>query len=149
VAWESGQRQPPLEYLRRVASACAADLNWMLTGERAPSGGVQWEARFARLEDEMRELRALVSAIAERPPPYWLPARTAGNEWLLPYLAKLDLEQAARDVMPVLLGAVPRASPAVARQLEAALVRALRSALPKVLADFLEHLRAENSAADG
>jgi transcriptional regulator with XRE-family HTH domain len=147
VAWESGQRQPPLKYMRQIASACGADLDWMLTGERVPSADVPWETRFERVEEEMRALRALVSAIAERPPRYRLPETTDDTEWLLRYLAGLDLEATARDALPEILAALPGAPQAVARRLETALAQALRSTLPKVLADFLEHIRTGGTPA--
>lgn len=147
VAWESGQRQPPLTYLRRIASACGADLNWVVTGERPPPADVTWEARLARIEEEMRALRAVVGAIAERPPRYQLPETTDGTEWLLRYLAGLDLEATAREALPEILAVLPGTPQAVARRLETALAQAFRSTLPEVLADFLEHLKARGTTA--
>jgi hypothetical protein len=147
VAWESGQRQPPLEYLRRIASACEADLNWVVTGEHVPPADVTWEARFARIEEDIRALRAAVGTIAERPPRYRLPETTDGNEWLLRYLARLDLEATARDALVEILAVLPGTPQPVTRRLETALAHALHSVLQKVLADFLEHLRTGDTPA--
>lgn len=146
VAWESGQRQPPLKYLLEVASVCGVDLGWILTGERKPQA--PWEAHLARLEEEVRALRALVGAIAERPPRYPTSSGPVGAEQLASFVGDLDVERAARDLMPALLAVLPRVSRTQTRHLEAALVHALRTALPALLADLLARLQREPVAAE-